>query len=60
MNQDDFVVTLEHDLRGRGVAFNRADLLAFVQAAWPLIEDDPDVSRWAAAFLECGRVTVEV
>jgi hypothetical protein len=31
-----------------------------VEAAWPLIEDDPDVSRWAAEFIDNGRVTVEV
>ena len=41
-----FTAALEAGLRLRGVAFARSDLLAFVEAAWPLVEDDPDVGRW--------------
>ena len=34
--------------------FHRAELLAFVAAAWPLMEDDPDVPLWAGEFIEVG------
>jgi hypothetical protein len=52
MSMSEFVQALEHDLQLRGVPFDRADLLAFVVSAWPLIEDDPDVGRWVGAFME--------
>jgi hypothetical protein len=34
------------------VAFERAELLAYVAGMWPWMEDDPDVGRWAGEFLE--------
>jgi hypothetical protein len=55
MNHTDFALALEQELQLRGVAFSRADLLAFVADAWPLIEDDPDVPFWAGEFLEARR-----
>ena len=36
----------------RGVAFERAELLAYVASMWPWIADDPDAGRWAGKFLE--------
>jgi hypothetical protein len=52
MTVAEFVQALEDDLQLHGVPFDRADLLAFVVSAWPLIEDDPDVGRWVGAFME--------
>jgi hypothetical protein len=51
MTPADFLTLIEDCLRARFVPFDRAELLAFVEAAWTLIEDDPDVPRWAAQFL---------
>ena len=52
MTQRDFVRCLESDLALRGVAFERAELLAYVASMWPWISDDPDAGRWAGEFLE--------
>jgi hypothetical protein len=54
MTQPDFIALLEADLRRYRLAFDRAELLAFVASLWPWIEDDPDVGRWAQAFAEAG------
>jgi hypothetical protein len=55
MTRDDFTAALEEQLRIRGHSFARADLLDFVQSAWPLAEDDPDPVLWAQRFVEAGR-----
>jgi hypothetical protein len=46
----DFLAALESELQQRGRPFSRADVLAFVEAAWPLVEDDPSPGRWAGEF----------
>jgi len=51
MTPHDFLIGLEMDLRYRGVPFDGGELGVFVADAWPLIEEDPDVARWAMAFL---------
>jgi hypothetical protein len=56
VTQAEFVQALESELQLQGVPFDRAALLALVASMWPLAEDDPDVTRWAAAFLEAGSV----
>jgi hypothetical protein len=48
----DFLRMLESSLQLRHVPFSRAALIAFVESAWPLIEDDPDVAFWSERFLE--------
>lgn len=58
MTPDDFLPLLESTLQHRRVAFSRAALLAFVDAAWPLIDDNPDVWYWADRFTEAGAVMV--
>ncbi len=55
MTQDDFVQRLEQELRLRFARFSLADLQTFVADVWPAILEDPDVSRWADAFLDTGR-----
>jgi hypothetical protein len=55
MTQDAFAAALEQQLRAQGYAFDRAAVLAFVASAWPLIEDDPDVTGWARRFAEAGQ-----
>jgi hypothetical protein len=47
-----FLAALERTLRYRGVPFSRGDLMAFVLAAWPGVEEPVDVERWAGEFLE--------
>jgi hypothetical protein len=47
---------LEDALRSRFAAFDGAELRAFVEAAFPLIADDPDPAAWATAFLEARRM----
>jgi hypothetical protein len=39
MTRDAFTAALQEQLRIRGHTFSRAAVLAFVEAAWPLIED---------------------
>jgi len=58
MTPADFLDALEAELRLRGVAFDRRALLAFVEAAWPLIDEDPDAGRWAGEFIAGGNATL--
>jgi hypothetical protein len=46
-----FLPLVEDDLQARHVPFDRSELLAFVDAAWLLIAEDPDPARWAGEFL---------
>jgi hypothetical protein len=52
VTRPEFLSDLEACLRSRPVPFDAADPLAFVEAAWPLIEDEPDPARWAVEFLD--------
>jgi hypothetical protein len=54
MSPPGFLDGLEAELRLRGVAFSRADVLAFADDVWPLAQEDPDPVRWADAFVEAG------
>jgi hypothetical protein len=52
MTQADFLEVLEWELLTHGYSIDRAEVQAFTQACWPVIEDDPgDLSRWLAEFL---------
>lgn len=55
VQQAEFLITLAHELHWRRVPFCRADLVAFVQAIWPLVGDDPDVPHFAREFAEGQR-----
>jgi hypothetical protein len=59
MTLPDFVTGLEMELRLRAVPFDRGELETWARDVWSLAEDDPDVIRWAEAFLaarqEAGR-----
>jgi hypothetical protein len=57
MSRDDFTTALEEQLRIRGISFNRGDVLDFVEAVWPLAQEDPDPVAWSERFLESGRGT---
>jgi hypothetical protein len=52
MTQRDFIPLLESDLALLGVAYDRAELLAWTACMWPWIDDDPCASRWAREFIE--------
>jgi hypothetical protein len=56
MSQSDFSKALESELRLRGVPFDLAALLSFVESAWPLIAENPDIAFWATEFLKTGSV----
>jgi hypothetical protein len=47
-----FLPQIEAALRSRFAPFDAAELLCFVEDAWPLIQDEPDAGAWATAFLE--------
>ena len=51
MTPQQFVRDMEMDLAIRGVRYDQAALLAFINGAWPLIEDDHDVTHWAREFV---------
>jgi hypothetical protein len=59
MNPADFLRLLEAHLQPMHLPFSRAALQAFVESAWPLIEDEPDPAYWSERFLELGAA-VEV
>jgi len=50
--QAEFLHLLETTIQPRHIPFSRAALLAFVESAWPWIEDDPDPAFWCERFLE--------
>jgi hypothetical protein len=52
MTPTDFLHLLESTLRQHRVQFSRAAAIAFVESAWPLIDDDPDVWYWSERFIE--------
>jgi hypothetical protein len=52
MTPADFLPSLEQELHLLGVPHDRGELLAWVADALPLIEDDPDVGRWAREYAE--------
>jgi hypothetical protein len=55
-----FLPDLEACLRSRFAPFDAGELRTFVEAAWPLIADDPDAARWAGEFLAAGSPTGNV
>jgi hypothetical protein len=52
MTPTDFLRLLESTLQPRHIEYSRAALMAFVQSAWPWIEDVPDPDFWCERFLE--------
>ncbi len=60
MNREDFSMAVEEQLRIRGIAFGRGELLEFIDDVWPLAQDDPDPVLWAQRFIESGHGTTTV
>jgi hypothetical protein len=60
MSREHFTAAVEEQLRIQGISFSLADLLEFIEAVWPLAQDDPDPVVWAERFLESGRGTAFV
>jgi hypothetical protein len=58
MTPTDFLALLEDVLRQRRLPFSRAAAIAFVEACWPLIEDNPDPWYWSECFAQTGAVVV--
>jgi hypothetical protein len=56
MSQSEFVAALEAELQLRAVPFDLAALLAFVESAWPLIEENPAPGFRASEFLRTQDV----
>ena len=59
MTRPEFLAALESELQQRGRLFSRADVLAFVEACWPLVADDPSPARWAAEFAAAAHAASE-
>jgi hypothetical protein len=59
MTRPEFLAALESELQQRGRPFSRADVLAFVEACWPLVADDPSPARWAAEFAAAAHAASE-
>jgi hypothetical protein len=55
MTPQDFVAALERHVQLHGVPFSRADVQAFVESCWLLIEEDARPERWCAEFLGGGQ-----
>jgi hypothetical protein len=54
MTHEHFTAALEQQLQALGYTFDRAAVQAIVEAAWPWVEDDPDLVEWARRFAEAG------
>jgi hypothetical protein len=52
MTPAEFVRALESHLRTHAIPFTRGDLIVFVESAWPLVEDNPDLAHWCQQFRE--------
>lgn len=50
MNPTTFLPILAQELQLLGISFGTADLAKWIEAAWPLIEEDADVMRWAREY----------
>jgi hypothetical protein len=48
---EDFFRQVEAELRRRHVPFDQAELRAFVEDVWPLVEPGDLPAKWAEAFL---------
>jgi hypothetical protein len=55
MTYSDCLTGLSMELRLRAVPFDRGELETWAGDVWSLAEDDPDVIRWAGAFLAARR-----
>jgi hypothetical protein len=58
MTQLEFVSRFEADLARRGLVFERAALLTWVEATWQHIQEDPGAERWADEFLDARAARV--
>jgi hypothetical protein len=47
MTRNEFFALVEADLRLRHVPFDAAELEAFVEDVWPLVEPGDEPARWA-------------
>ena len=50
---------IESELQMSGMAFDQADLIAFVECNYMLIDDAPDPAIWAERFAEMVRQRTE-
>jgi hypothetical protein len=46
-----FAEALEKELRSRGVAFERGELLEYVEEIWVGVKRNPEISVWADRFV---------
>jgi hypothetical protein len=58
LTTSEFTEAIETELRFVGIAFDRAELLAWTEAMRPHIAEDPDAGRWAREFIE-ARATAK-
>jgi hypothetical protein len=53
-----FTRAVEQQLQTRRVPFALAELIEFLEDSWRHVQDDPDPSLWADAFVRGERVEV--
>jgi hypothetical protein len=49
---DTFLDALALELRLRGCPVLRSELRTWLLAAWPLVQEEPYVARWASEYLQ--------
>jgi hypothetical protein len=59
MSKQAFLEALAWQLTLAGVPYVRPGLEAFVDGAWPLAEEQPDVARWGREYAEGHAAAVE-
>ncbi len=52
MSKTVFFASIAWELNLRRISYFRRELESFVDAVWPVAEDDPDPARWADAFIK--------
>lgn len=60
MTPTTFLPRVETALSAGHVVFDQADLIAFIESAWPLIREDLDAEKWGRAFVEAQADMVVV
>jgi hypothetical protein len=49
---DTFLDALALELRARGHHVLRSEVRAWLEAAWPMVREDPSPGRWASEYLQ--------
>ena len=56
MTREGFADAVGWELLCRAASYDLAEVLEFVEAAWPWVRECPDPPRWATLFLVARRL----